>query len=1050
MFKPLHFLVIPLILFCTYSIFAQQISIPRIDMMPNQPFPYEMRDWKKVTSEYDDFIFDFNRTDAFGYLPLIWWRSNLVNYPEHSSFGLHTVVGTNYPNSSEAINLIPAVVSASLVGIDKSDQNGENWVLMCEEYFNKANGANVYRNHPTGGDWNDWWYDTMPNVFFYQLYSLYPDIGDFSYQFSSVADRWLAAVDTMGGNTTPWNVPYMNYRAFNLMTMTPFDSGVREPEAAGALAWLLYHAYQETGMVIYRVGAEWCMEFLNGLSSNPSYELQLAYGAYIAARMNAELYTSYDTEKIVNWCFNVGPLRNWGAIVGNWGGYDCSGLIGEVNGSNDYAFLMNTFEQVGALVPLVRYDERFARAIGKWVLNVANAARLLYSNYLPPENQDGEWWSYEYDTTAVIAHEAIRQIDPHNAAVSPFATGDAVTGGWGKTNFTLYGSSHVGIFGGIIDTTNVAKILKLDVLKTDYFHSPTYPSFLFYNPYLVDTAIVLDVSPSQQDLYEAISNTFLQQNVSGEAFITIPADDAIMIVITPSGGMISYELDQMLIDGRVVDYHSGQIVTNYPPRIKSLAAKSEIVIKSQNINIYCTAIDREDMTLQYSWSVSGGIISGTDAVVQWTAPDTAGYYDIFCLITDSGGENDSAALRIEVVQSINHDPVITGMEAAPRKIDLGLSSSLTCWASDEDGDSLSYLWESNFGTIVDSGSTAVWTAPNVEGNYYIRCTVNDSRNGIYTDSIGVVVRDFSNFKTGKLVAFYPFRGNANDESGNNHHGTVNGAILVPDRFGNPNSAYNFDGANDHIRVPNHDSLNVGQAITINFWLNVDVLYDRESFPISHASYENRWKVSFIPEKKLRWTIKTTTGIKDLDTEIIFNTGEWYNITVFYDGADFEIYVNGELNSFSSWSGLILPTTIDLTIGQRLPNDANYNFKGTIDDIRIYNYGLSVEEIENLANPTSHLETISHDRLPDRFILRQNYPNPFNPQTTIEFSLPVTSLVKLKIYDTLGREVASLLDEELSPGVYKIMWDSSNMASGIYFYTLRTKDWIKTKKMMLIR
>ena len=151
------------------------------------------------------------------------------------------------------------------------------------------------------------------------------------------------------------------------------------------------------------------MEFLNSLTTNPSYELQLAYGVYVAARMNAELGTNYDIQKLINWCFDIGPLRNWGAIVGTWGGYDVHGLIGE-SIDNDYAFAMNTFEQVGALVPLVRYDDRFARAIGKWVLNAANAARLFYTNYLPDNHQDSEDWAHQYDPNSYIAHEAITRI----------------------------------------------------------------------------------------------------------------------------------------------------------------------------------------------------------------------------------------------------------------------------------------------------------------------------------------------------------------------------------------------------------------------------------------------------------------------------------------------------------------------------------------------------------------------------------------------------------------------------------------------------------------
>ena len=355
-----------LVLFLNGIILSQQININRIEQMPNIPSPYEMRDWKEAARGYDSLVFNFNLTGQ--YLPLVWVNSNTINYPAHNSFGLHTVVGTSDPASAEAINCIPAIIGASLVGIDKSNQKGNNFVLMAEEWFNKINGENVYLNHPNTISGDDWWYETMPNVFFYQLYSLYPGTGDFDNQFIKVVDTWLKAINAMGGSDSPWNVPNMNHRAFDLINLIPNDNGVKEPEAAGAIAWILYNAYKKTGESKYRIGAEQSMEFLNSLTSNPSYELQLSYGVYAAAKMDAELGTNYNIEKMMNWCFNVGPLREWGSILGNWGGYDVSGLIGEVSG-NDYAFTMNVFEQIGALVPLVRYDDRFARAIGKWVLN---------------------------------------------------------------------------------------------------------------------------------------------------------------------------------------------------------------------------------------------------------------------------------------------------------------------------------------------------------------------------------------------------------------------------------------------------------------------------------------------------------------------------------------------------------------------------------------------------------------------------------------------------------------------------------------------------------
>ncbi len=108
--------------------------------------------------------------------------------------------------------------------------------------------------------------------------------------------------------------------------------------------------------------AEWSMEYLVNLNSNPSYELQLPYGAYAAAKMNAELGTEYNIEKLLFWVFNRGPLRGWGTIVGTWNTFDVSGLVGEANdGGNDYAFQLNGVQQAGALVPLVRYDKRFAQ-----------------------------------------------------------------------------------------------------------------------------------------------------------------------------------------------------------------------------------------------------------------------------------------------------------------------------------------------------------------------------------------------------------------------------------------------------------------------------------------------------------------------------------------------------------------------------------------------------------------------------------------------------------------------------------------------------------------
>ncbi len=89
-------------------------------------------------------------------------------------------------------------------------------------------------------------------------------------------------------------------------------------------------------------------------------------------------------------------------------------------------------------------------------------------------------------------------------------------------------------------------------------------------------------------------------------------------------------------------------------------------------------------------------------------------------------------------------------------------------------------------------------------------------------------------------------------------------------------------------------------------------------------------------------------------------------------------------------------------------------------------------------------------LPTVYSLSQNYPNPFNPQTKIKFAVPKASFTKLIVYDLLGGEVTTLVNEELRPGTYEADWDGSNYSSGVYFYKLMASDFSETKKMVLMK
>jgi hypothetical protein len=94
-------------------------------------------------------------------------------------------------------------------------------------------------------------------------------------------------------------------------------------------------------------------------------------------------------------------------------------------------------------------------------------------------------------------------------------------------------------------------------------------------------------------------------------------------------------------------------------------------------------------------------------------------------------------------------------------------------------------------------------------------------------------------------------------------------------------------------------------------------------------------------------------------------------------------------------------------------------------------------------------------VPEGFKLYQNYPNPFNPVTKIKFSIPspykeLVQNIKLVIYDILGREAATLVNEPLQPGVYETEFDGTNYASGVYFYSLKYGDYYQATKMILLK
>ena len=562
-----------------------QKSIPRVDKMPNHPKPYLYRDWKQTAIDFDNYIFDFNQKGEF--LPFIWLDSTRRN-ANQTTFGIYTALGDrrmgakiNNGENHEALGALGAVLGATLVGINKSSNeqlamrqglpiassssklkaksSKLNYVAMLKNYFATDNGWNVIQNftnegaHIGGGYGNDFWYEVHNNVLFYCVANLYPDEKGFEPIMRTIAEQFYKSDSVMGKN--------YSYSFFDFKNMKPGKNQVpAQEDVAAGYAFILYSAYIKFGDEKYLRAAKNAMDVLYNQKENRFYEAMMPLAAYIGARMNVELGTNYDIQRFLDWTFNGDAVgrEGWGIIADKWGDYDVSGLLGSTVDHGGYGFLMNTFDIMMPLSAMVRYDPRYARAIGKWALNASNAARFCYPYDIPDSLQAIP--QYKAVTKNVIAYEGIIKGSsyPEFEGKTPFAQGDGPrwAEGMGKqTMFSVYGSSHVGFFGGTIQKTNIPEILQIDCNATDFFKKQTaYPTYLFFNPYDKAQLVITNVGDHKTDVYDAVSGTFIKSGERNSIQFVIAPDAARVLVFVPAGSKIKKENGVLKANGVPINF----------------------------------------------------------------------------------------------------------------------------------------------------------------------------------------------------------------------------------------------------------------------------------------------------------------------------------------------------------------------------------------------------------------------------------------------------------------------------------------------------------------
>jgi hypothetical protein len=302
----------------------------------------------------------------------------------------------------------------------------------------------------------------------------------------------------------------------------------------------------------------------------------------------------------------------------------------------------------------------------------------------------------------------------------------------------------------------------------------------------------------------------------------------------------------------------------------------------------------------------------------------------------------------------------------------------------------------------------------------------------------------NNVPTNGLVGWWPFNGNANDESGNGNNGTVNGATLTADRFGNANKAYSFDGVDDYV-ISNGGNQYLTANLTISFWVNYENVQAYTGTILALGSQSScTWGPYY---NDFQPGIGNGSGIgcggQYNGVSSNLNSNNWYNIIIAVIGNTNNVYLNGNYIGNNNNSSGLGCSSSNLYFGVDIFSVAEF-FNGKLDDIGIWNRALTQQEISDLYNGNICYQ---HITVTDTLIINTNlvgfnpvtyqnsikiFPNPTNDHITINYGNYATlNNYQLRITNSLGQQMFQTTINQQSSYINLSNWTGN----GIYFVHL---------------
>lgn len=302
-----------------------------------------------------------------------------------------------------------------------------------------------------------------------------------------------------------------------------------------------------------------------------------------------------------------------------------------------------------------------------------------------------------------------------------------------------------------------------------------------------------------------------------------------------------------------------------------------------------------------------------------------------------------------------------------------------------------------------------------------------------------------------LLARYPFTGNAEDASGNGNNGTlVGGMALTTDRFGTPNAAYQFNGLDSYILVPNSASLSSPTtAMTQAAWISIagpshvgsgfDPIIMKSVTSENGFMYRMNATTTYFGAAFNNWGTHLSAG-----QSIPLN--EWHHVAIVFTGTALRFFFDGGFVGTQAMALTIVQDARPLTIGGDFPGAPEY-FNGKIDDVALYSRALTDEDILELYSQTTGIQG---SPTVDVFSMGSAVPNPTNSQVSIDYSLAAPEFVRLAVYDVSGRLVARLAEGRMEQGKHTLQWSPNGIGSGIYLFRLEAAGQKRVAKVVVGR